>query len=48
VTQCREIPGVTSVKADPVSNTLVVRFDRERTTRERVLAAIAVVVDNVN
>jgi len=48
VTGCKEIAGVTSVKIDPASNKLIVRFDPTRTTRERVLAAVETVVDNVH
>jgi copper chaperone CopZ len=47
VTGCRKIEGVTSVTIDPLDQRLTLRYDPKVTTRERVVAAVQVVVDSV-
>ena len=48
VTQCRDIPGVTDVRADLNTNVLSVRFDPAVTTRQKVLDAVDKVVASVH
>jgi hypothetical protein len=47
VTQCRDIPGVTAVRADLNTNVLSVRFNPAVTTRQKVLDAVDKVVASV-
>lgn len=40
VAELRKLPGVREVKANPLTGNVLVRFDPETTTAERVLAAV--------
>jgi len=48
VTGCREIEGVVDVSMEPMDRKLTLRFDPRATTRERVTAALQVVLDSVD
>jgi hypothetical protein len=47
VTGCRKIEGVVGVSLEAMERKLTLRFDPRITTRERVTAAVQVVVDSV-
>jgi hypothetical protein len=48
VTGCREIEGVVDVTMEPMDRKLTLSFDPRRTTRERVTAALQVILDSVD
>jgi hypothetical protein len=47
VTECKKIDGVVEVSMVPLDRVLTLRFDPRVTTRERVTAALQVVLDSV-
>jgi hypothetical protein len=48
VTACKEIEGVVDVSMAAMDRQLTLRFDPRVTTRERVTAALQVVLDSVD
>jgi len=48
VTACKDIEGVVGVSTSPLDRQLTLRFDPGVTTRERVTAALQVVLDSID
>jgi hypothetical protein len=48
VTGTRKIPGVLTVRIEPLDNILTVTYDGRVTDEPSLLAAIRVVIDSVN